>query len=41
MDRHHADQSKRYLTGGYAPMWLAPQDISKHTRSTLTLQPPL
>ena len=41
LNRHHADQSKRYLAGGYAPMWLAPPDIAKHSRSTLTLQAPL
>jgi penicillin amidase len=41
LNRHHADQSDRYLAGRYAPMWLLAQDIAKHARSTLTLQPPL
>jgi penicillin G amidase len=38
-DRHYADQSARFIAGGYVPQHLAEADVAAHTRSTLTLTP--
>jgi penicillin amidase len=38
-DSHYADQADAYIRGEYQPMHLAPEDIRKHSRAQLTLQP--
>ena len=38
-DRHYSDQARKFAEGGYAVMHTAPDDVARHTRSTLTLTP--
>ena len=38
-DKHYADQSERYLAGGYAVQFLTKAEVDANTESTLTLQP--
>lgn len=38
-DRHYSDQAQRFIDGKYVPQHLSAEDVSAHTRSTLTLQP--
>ncbi|KAB0547071.1 penicillin acylase family protein [Pseudomonas argentinensis] len=38
-DRHYRDQAEPFIQGEYLPQHLSPEDVTAHTRSTLTLQP--
>lgn len=39
LDRHYQDQAAGYVQGQYTRQWLAPEDVARATRSTLTLAP--
>lgn len=38
-DRHYSDQAQRFINGEYVPQHLSADDVTAHTRSTLTLRP--
>lgn len=38
-DKHYADQAERFAEGIYVPQHLSKKDVTKNTKSTLTLEP--